>query len=132
MVDTSARLQGLRVLIVEDELIIAMELEGLLRSLGCIPLEPVPNIGKALRTLADEPPDAALLDVNLQGERVTPVAEALQAKGIPFVLVTGYGNERLNEAALRDAVYLRKPVDASKLRRALAKVVAGREPDRPG
>lgn len=132
MVDASARLQGLRVLIVEDELIIAMELERLLRSLGCVPLDAVPTVRKALRVLAAERPDVAVLDVNLQGERVTPVAETLQAKGVPFVLVTGYGSERLTEEALRDAVYLRKPVDADRFGRALAQVVGAPERDGRG
>lgn len=117
--DRSAHLNGLRVLIVEDELIIAMELENLLRGLGCTVLGPAPTIKQALRALADERPDVAVLDVNLRGERVTPVAEFLEEQGIPFVLVTGYGRERLEEA-LQGKRYLRKPVDAHELASALA------------
>jgi CheY-like chemotaxis protein len=112
-------LDGLRVLIVEDELVIAMELENLLRGLGCIVLGPAPTVRAALRTLAAERPDVAVLDVNLQGERVTLVAEALREQGVPFVLVTGYGSERLHEEALQDAPHLRKPVEANELARAL-------------
>jgi two-component system, response regulator PdtaR len=111
-------------LIVEDELIIAMEMESLLRGLGCIVLEPVPSIRQALRVLADERPNAAVLDVNLQGERVTPVAAALRERGIPFVLVSGYGRERVQEEPLQGAAYLRKPVDAGQLERALEEVLA--------
>jgi CheY-like chemotaxis protein len=118
------RVAGLPVLIVEDELIIAMELEYLLKSLGCTVLDPASRIRQALRALADEPPDIAVLDLNLLGERVTPVAEALQEKGIPFVLVTGYGGERLHEAALKHAPRLRKPVDARQLLNAMAEVLA--------
>jgi CheY-like chemotaxis protein len=113
--------------VVEDELIIAMELESLLRGLGCIVLDAVPSIGQALRALARERPDFAVLDVNLRGDRVTPVAEALQQAGVPFVLVTGYGSERLNEEALRDAVYLRKPIDGHRLARAMTEVLKHQE-----
>lgn len=120
-------MHGLRVLIVEDELVIVMELENLLRGLGCIVLDPAPTVRAALRTLAGERPDVAVLDVNLQGERVTPVAEALREQGVPFVLVTGYGSERLHEEALQDAAHLRKPVEAHLLARALAEALARHE-----
>jgi CheY-like chemotaxis protein len=118
---------GLRVLVVEDELIIAMELESLLRGLGCIVLDAVPAIGHALRALARERANFAVLDVNLRGERVTPVAEELQKQGVPFVLVTGYGSERLHEEALRDAVCLHKPVDGPRLASAMVEVLTRRE-----
>ena len=116
-------------MIVEDELIIAMEMESLLRSLGCIVLDAVPSVRQALRVVAAEFPDAAVLDVNLQGERVTPVAAALRERGIPFVLVSGYGRERLQEEPLQGAAYLRKPVDGEQLRRALVEALARAEPD---
>jgi CheY-like chemotaxis protein len=111
-------------LIVEDELVIAMELESLLSALGCIVIDAVPSVGKAIRLLAGERPDAAVLDVNLQGERVTPVAALLRERGIPFVLVTGYGRERLQEEPLRSAMYLRKPVYGDQLGRALEEALA--------
>ena len=103
---------------------IALELEMLLRGLGCIVLDPVPSISQALRVLAGERPDAAVLDVNLQGERVTPVAAVLRERDIPFVLVTGYGRERLQEEPLLSATYLRKPVVGDQLGRALELVLA--------
>lgn len=123
MSDATAPLRGRRILIVEDELVIAMELEALLTGLGCQVLGPVPTVGKALRALEGDRPDAAVLDVNLQGERVTPVAEALQKQAVPFVLVTGYGVERLDEPALQKAPRLSKPVDGKQLARALAGVL---------
>ena len=116
---------GLRVLVVEDELILAMELERLLAGLGHAVLGPVPTVGRALRLLAWQRPDAALLDVNLGGESATPVAAALLERGVPFVLVTGYGGEQLKEAVLRDARRLGKPVDGRRLGRLLAEI-AGR------
>jgi len=125
--DANARLSGLRVLVVEDELVIAMELENLLRGLGCIVLEPVPTIGRALDALASEQLDVAVLDMNLRGERATPVAKALQERGLPFVLVTGYGSERLAKEALEDAPCLRKPVNYKQLASAISDDVAGLE-----
>jgi CheY-like chemotaxis protein len=106
-----------------------MELERLLRSLGCSVLDPVPSIGQALRVLADQSPDAAVLDVNLQGERVTPVAAVLHERGIPFVLVTGYGRERLQDQPFEGAMHLRKPVDREQLGRALEKLIGHAERD---
>jgi CheY-like chemotaxis protein len=122
--ETTARLDGLRVLIVEDELVVAMELEALLRDLGYIVLDPAPTVKKALGILADERPDVAVLDVNLRGECVAPVAEALKAQGIGFVLLTGYGSERLREKALQGVTRLRKPFDARELSLALAEATA--------
>jgi CheY-like chemotaxis protein len=100
-----------------------MELETLLRGLGCLPLDPAPSIGRALRALDGERPDVAVLDVNVRGQRVTPLAEALQERGIPFVLVTGYGSERLQDEALRDVTRLRKPVEARQLAQALGEAL---------
>jgi DNA-binding NtrC family response regulator len=123
----SARLQGVRVLVVEDELVVALDLENLLSQLGCIPLKSAPTIQKALQTLSDERPDVAVLDVDLQGERVTPVAIALNEQRVPFVLVTGYGSARIPEETLQKVVHLQKPVNGCRLRRALAEVLARHE-----
>jgi two-component system, response regulator PdtaR len=127
----SAPLEGLRVLVVEDELVIAMELESLLEGLGCVVLDSAPSVGRALCLLSDERPDAAVLDVNLQGERVTPVAEALQQQDVPFVLVTGYGIERLHDEALQSAEYVRKPVDEPRLVAALSRALMRDERSAP-
>jgi FixJ family two-component response regulator len=66
-----------------------------------------------------------VLDVNLNGQRVTPVAEALREQGVPFVLVTGWGSERLHEEVLQEAPYLRKPVNGQQLARAIIDALAG-------
>jgi CheY-like chemotaxis protein len=122
--ETFARLNGLRVLIVEDELIIAMELESLLSILGCVVLDTAPTVKRALHAVGHQQADIAVLDMNLQGERATPVAEALQEQGVPFVLVTGYGSERLPEKALQDAPCLRKPVNGKQLASAIYEILA--------
>jgi CheY-like chemotaxis protein len=119
-----ARLDGLRVLIVEDELVVALELENLLQRLGCAVLAAAPTMQRALRAAERQHPDVAVLDVNLHGELVTPVAEALRELGIPFVLVTGYGRERLPDGVLQEVPYVRKPVDCRRIANALSEVVA--------
>jgi DNA-binding NarL/FixJ family response regulator len=116
---------GLRVLVVEDEALIAMELEDRLAAMGCVVVGPAANVARALALLASERPDLALLDVNLGRERSTPVAEALRAAGVPFLLATGYDDAQLTEAAFRDAPRLGKPVDGRKLALAIA-LAAGR------
>jgi CheY-like chemotaxis protein len=82
-------LRGLRVLIVEDEALIAMVYEDLLAEQGCESLGPAASVAQALALIAADPPDAALLDVNLDGEISGPVAERLHQEGIPFLVVTG-------------------------------------------
>jgi CheY-like chemotaxis protein len=122
--DTFARLKGLRVLIVEDELIIAMELESLLGRLGCVVLDAAPTVKRALRAVGHQQADVAVIDMNLQGKRATPVAEALQEQGVPFVVVNGYGSERLPERALQDVPCMRKPVNEHQLANVICEVLA--------
>ena len=112
-------LQGRRVLVVEDELMISMLVEDMLSDLGCSVVGPAHELAAAL-ALANGPEgiDAALLDVNLAGQSVFPVADALRARGVPSIFSTGYG-----EAGLRDvdrgAPVLQKPFRAGDLARAL-------------
>ena len=84
-------LAGARVLVVEDEMLVSLLIEDILTDSKCIivgPYDRVPAALEAARTLAL---DAAVLDVNLAGTKVYPVAEMLSARGIPFVLLSGYG-----------------------------------------
>lgn len=103
-------LVGRRVLAVEDEYFLADELARALRGAGALVLGPLPSVKAALDLLEREVPDVAVLDVNLGGERADPVADALQARGIPFMFTTGYDQSALPEryAAVRHA---EKPVD---------------------
>lgn len=120
---TDSSLQGRRVLVIEDEMLVAMEIENLLERQGCVVLGPAPRVSRALSLLDQERPDAALLDLNLNGEPATPVAAALSAAGVPFVLVTGYGEMQSREPELQDAPRLDKPVHHQKLLRVLAQVL---------
>ena len=87
---SKSALQGKRILIAEDNLLAAMELEHTLLELGCKPLGPVATVSDALRLIEQEELDGALLDVDLRGEFAFGVAEALEARGAPVVFATGY------------------------------------------
>jgi two-component SAPR family response regulator len=97
--------------VLEDQFLIAMEIEGMLVRLGCIVLGPVPTVARALALLERDRVDFAILDVNLGRERSAPVAEALRVRGVPFALATGYDGQQLTEEAFRDAQHLGKPID---------------------
>jgi CheY-like chemotaxis protein len=91
--DTDTPLKGLRLMVVEDEALVAMMLESMLTGLGCVVTGVAGTLKRAM-ALADtvsEPLDGAILDVNLGGEKVYPVAERLTERGVPFVFCTGYG-----------------------------------------
>jgi CheY-like chemotaxis protein len=92
---TSRDLAGCRIFLVEDELLVAMALEATLQDFGAVVIGPVGRVGQAVRVAREDEIDAAVLDINLAGERVFPVAEVLAARGIPFVFYTGYGEEVL-------------------------------------
>ena len=118
MIDNE-NLQGRRVLVVEDELMISMLVEDMLADLGCCVVGPAHELASALELAnSDAGIDAALLDVNLGGQSAFPVADALRARGVPSIFSTGYG-----EAGLRDvdrgAPVLQKPFRAGDLARAL-------------
>jgi CheY-like chemotaxis protein len=120
MSDTSAeRLHGRRVLIVEDEYLLAMDLQDQLEELGARVLGPAPSVATALRLLDSEAEvEAATLDVTLGGEKCFAVADALRARGVPFVFVTGYDGWTLPEE-YRDFPRCSKPVQIEQLARAL-------------
>lgn len=105
---------GKRVLVVEDELLVAMGLEMVLADAGCRVVGPIGRIDEALAAAVSEDVDLALLDVNLRGDPVYPVADALSARGIPFVFLTGYGRETL-PAHYANGRMLSKPFEATAL-----------------
>jgi DNA-binding response OmpR family regulator len=112
------------VLVVEDEFLIAMDLEELLRRHGWRVLGPAATVDQALRLLRGGTPDVALLDINLRGEPVTPVAEELRARGVPFVLASAYDAHELGAVALAKAPSVGKPTDERRLLAALLQAVA--------
>jgi CheY-like chemotaxis protein len=92
---SSETLAGKRVLIVEDEALVALLLEISLSDFGCIPVGPCNSLAKALQAVETGTFDLAVLDVNLNGEKVYPVAYALAERHIPFLFVSGYGQNAL-------------------------------------
>jgi len=118
MADTPT-LVGRRILVVEDEMMIAMLVEDMLSELGCSVVGPAHALDTALSLAQSEDGlDAALLDVNLGGQPVFAVADALRAKGVPAIFSTGYGDAGLRDVD-RGSPVLQKPFRAGDLARAL-------------
>ena len=109
---------GRRVLVVEDEALVAMLLETILEDMGCMAVGPAATVDEGLRMAADEAIDAALLDVNVAGRQVFPVAQALKDRGVPFVFSTGYGEGGLPDE-WRGQPTLQKPFTEAAVRDAL-------------
>jgi len=85
-------LHGLRILVVEDTLLVAEMIEDALHDLGCDVIGPAPRLQRGLALAGEAGLDGALLDVNLAGERCFPIADALTERGVPFAFLTGYGD----------------------------------------
>src|ERR1700730_13354662 len=115
------RASGLRVLLVEDENLVALLLEDMLAELGHTVVGSVARLGKALEIAQLEAFDVAILDVNIKREGGFPIAEALAARGIPFVFSTGYGKQSLR-APYSDRPALQKPFERHDLQKLLAEL----------
>jgi CheY-like chemotaxis protein len=114
-------LGGLRVLVVENQFLIASEIQRILTERGCIVLGPVRGLDQALEQIQGDAPDAAVLNVKLADGTAAPAAELLRARGVPFLLVTGYAEPP--DPVLQDVPRLEKPFQDEELARALAGVV---------
>ena len=124
-----ATLQGRRVLVAEDEYMIAEEIAEALSDTGADTLGPVPSVGDAMRLIAAEDRiDGALLDVNLGNEAVWPAVDMLLGRGVPLVLATGYDAGAIPEAYAH-LPRCEKPASGQDLARALARVLALQIPD---
>lgn len=108
-----------RVLVVEDEIMIRMLLEDMLADLGYGVAGSAGGLAEAIRLARDTEFDMAILDVNLNGDAVYPVADVLMERGLPFVFSTGYGERGLPEP-YRDRPMLQKPFQMENLDQALA------------
>ncbi len=115
-------LAGKRILLVEDEPIVAIMAADLIEDLGAIVVGPAMTLAAALSLAETAALDAAVLDVNLNGVRSDPAAEALARRGVPFVLATGYGAPGAGAAA--GAPVLDKPYTEQALKHALAALIA--------
>lgn len=112
-----------RILVVEDEMMIAMLMEDMLVDIGHHVVAVAQNLRVALQLAEGGDFDLAILDVNLAGERSFPVAELLTRRGVPFMFATGYGAMGLDEA-FRDTLTLNKPFQIEDLAEAVDKVAA--------
>src|SRR5215472_1646610 len=118
----TAALEGVRVLVVEDEYFVAILIEEILESAGCVVRGPIPRLREALDAVDHDEYDAAVLDVNLAGERINPVADALSERNVPFLFLTGYGANALpSEYAERP--HICKPFRMAELLGVLSSVV---------
>ena len=111
-----------RILIVEDEMLIALNLEDRLVQLGHIVVAMATRIPEALKLAAESDIDLAILDLNLSGLSSLPVADVLRSRGIPFMFATGYGSNGLTES-YRNEVVLGKPYGVSDLQNAINNVI---------
>jgi two-component SAPR family response regulator len=114
----------LKVLVVEDESLVALDIETMLEEMGCKVVASVPRLVRALDLASRLDFDLAVLDINLAGEVVYPLAFRLADRGIPFVFSTGYSTAAL-PPELRDRPILRKPVMLANLKRAVAQARTG-------
>ena len=116
----------LRVLVVEDEALPAMEIASVLADAGFDVLGPAASVRAAFRCLAETSGcDAAVLDINLGAENSEPIARKLAASGIPFIAVSGYSREQL-PAIFTGAPFASKPLDHGQLLDELRKMVPAR------
>jgi CheY-like chemotaxis protein len=116
-------IEGMRVFVVEDEALIAIMLEDLLAGFGCEVVGPVARLAAAQKVARTREFDCAILDVNIRGERVHPVADILAERGIPFVFVTGYSDAGA-DGRFKGRPVLRKPFKQEELQAVLTSLIA--------
>jgi CheY-like chemotaxis protein len=116
-------LAGRRILVVEDSPVVGPFTADILAELGCEVVGPAPNMAAA-RILIDEHSfDAALMDVHIRGERVFPLCDMLEARGVPFILTSGYADWQVPDK-LRERPRLQKPYTIEQIERALGKLLS--------
>jgi CheY-like chemotaxis protein len=112
-----APLAGLRILVAEDNVFAAMDVERVLEDCGCETVGPAATVGEALRLARNERLDGALLDVNLREEVVFPVAEELVRRGVRLIFITGYQNAYTFPRHFEGCARLLKPYPEHQLKR---------------
>jgi CheY-like chemotaxis protein len=112
---------GLRVLVVEDEMMVSMLIEDMLTDLGCTVVGPASRLDEAMEIAEQNGLDCAVLDVNLGGQPIFPLADLLRERGRPFAFATGYGDAGLREVD-RGSPVLQKPFREGDLARVLGEL----------
>jgi DNA-binding response OmpR family regulator len=120
-------LAGRRVLLVEDEALVAMLIEDALDSAGAVMLGPYAAVAPALAAIPDALPELAVLDLNLAGESSLPIADELAGRGVPLVFASGYGQAGL-PPRFRGRPMLAKPFDPAELIAVLAALWEAAQP----
>jgi CheY-like chemotaxis protein len=110
MAAAAKSLDGLRILVVEDNFLAAEIVRDALQHRGCTVVGPVGRVADGLHLAEQEKLDGAVLDINLNGDRCFPIAEILKERGVPFVFLTGYDSSTVIPAELRATPRLGKPV----------------------
>jgi len=118
-------LMGLRLLVVEDEAMVAMMIENMLDDLGCVVVGVAGTVSRGLALVGDDSIDldGAILDVNLGGEKVYPIAEALCSRHVPFIFSTGYGIDGIS-TSFAHVPALAKPYNEQALETLLISAIA--------
>lgn len=112
-------LRGLRLLLVEDDFLIAQAIKRMLERFGCEVIGPVPTLDDAKRAAEDEDIHAGLLDINIRGGTTSEVARLFERRGTPYLFITGYTSPPLDEADLLARRRLLKPINENSLRAAM-------------
>jgi len=114
---------GCRILLVEDSPVVGPFTADLLGDLGCEVVGPAPTMAAARELIEKEEFEAALMDVHIRGERVFPLCEALEAKGVPFIFTSGYADWTM-PGKWRDRPRLQKPYTIDQVKDALTELLS--------
>ena len=125
MKNPAKALAGLHILVVEDEVMVAMMLEDMLQEFGCS-VEVASRIEEAWALLGKRTPEGVLLDMNVHGQKTVAIAEELVRVSVPFLLVTGYGVADGDTPVIKTAPRLQKPFDEDDLERRMVEVFSTR------
>lgn len=117
-------LSGQRILVVEDETLILMMIEAMLTDLGCESITAAATMGEAVALIDSQVFDAAMLDMNMNGNPSHPVADALVARGVPFVYCTGNNNSHKVMDVSHDQLVLKKPFKYEQLVEILTRLLS--------
>ena len=127
MLEPNKSVRDLRILVAEDESLIALDLETMLSAIGCEVVGPFSSLEDIANAARQGPIDGALLDVNLRGRQVFEVVSELLDRGVPVVLTSGYDDASLFPPAFRHLPRISKPFNEAALRRVCATVFLGQK-----
>ncbi|MEX2673498.1 MAG: response regulator [Phycisphaeraceae bacterium] len=117
--DDAIALSGLKILLVEDNFLVAHMLKSVLSEMGCEVIGPAPTLEQGLRLAHDEELAGAILDINIIGGTSVPIAETLQRRRTPFFFISGYASPQMLPRELGHVRKLNKPIDETSLESAM-------------